>query len=78
MKTKQWILGLALTMMAGSFTAGCSSKTDRKADDVQDEYKDVVEAQEEGDSADVKDEQAELDSARQDYKELAKDSTRRK
>ncbi|MFC5409403.1 hypothetical protein ACFPMF_08805 [Larkinella bovis] len=78
MKTKQWIGGLALAFLAATTQVACQSKTEQKSEEVRDEYKDVVDAQNEGDSSDVRDEQAELDSARQDYKELAKDSTARK
>ncbi|WP_460635398.1 hypothetical protein [Larkinella harenae] len=77
MKTKQWICGLSLALLAATTQLACQSKTERKADEVQDAYKDVIEAQREGDTSEVRDEQAELDSARQDYKDMAKDSTRK-
>lgn len=76
MKTKQWICGLSLAFLAATTQLACQSKTESKADEVKDEYKDVIEAQQEGDTSDVREEQAELDSARQDYREMAKDSTR--
>ncbi|GAB3907671.1 hypothetical protein GCM10028803_41830 [Larkinella knui] len=77
MKTKQWICGLSLALLAASTQVACQSKTEQKADKVGDEYKDVIEAQKEGDSSDVQEEQTELDSARQDYRELKQDSTKK-
>ncbi|GAB3933947.1 hypothetical protein [Larkinella terrae] len=78
MKTKQWIWGLSLALITAISQMACESKTEKKAEKVGDEYKDVIKAQKEGDSSDVQEEQAELDSARQDYRELAKDSTQKK
>ncbi|RRB01130.1 hypothetical protein [Larkinella rosea] len=77
MKTKHWILGLSLGLLTAFSQLACESKTEKKAEKVGDEYKDVIKAQNEGDSSGVQEEQAELDSARQDYRELAKDSTRK-
>jgi len=74
MKTKHWIGAIALVLTMTQF--GCGSKEERKADKVQDEYKDVIEAQREGDTSEVREEQADLDSARKDYREMAKDSAR--
>ncbi|WP_421826332.1 hypothetical protein [Larkinella sp.] len=73
MKTKSWIWGLSLALLTATTQLACDSKTENKAEKVGDEYKDVIEAQQEGDSSDVQEEQAELDSARQDYRELKKD-----
>ncbi|GAA4446741.1 hypothetical protein GCM10023189_02230 [Nibrella saemangeumensis] len=67
MKTKQWTLALALTIMGSMAQFSCDSKTENKAEEVQDEYKDVQEAKEEGDSSDVREEQSELDTARKEY-----------
>lgn len=78
MKTKQWIWVLSMALLTAFSQMACQSKTEKKADEVGDEYKDVIKAQHEGDTSDVQEEQAELDSARQDYRELAKDSTRKK
>jgi hypothetical protein len=78
MKTKQWIWGLSMVLLTATTQWACDSKTENKAEKVGEEYKDVVDAQKDGDSSDVQEEQAELDSARQDYKELAKDSTQKK
>jgi hypothetical protein len=77
MKTKPWIWGLSLALLTATTQLACDSKTENKAEKVGDEYKDVIEAQQEGDSSDVQEEQAELDSARQDYRELKKDSTQK-
>ncbi|RCR70618.1 hypothetical protein [Larkinella punicea] len=77
MKTKSWIWGLSLALLTATTQLACDSKTENKAEKVGDEYKDVIEAQQEGDSSDVQEEQAELDSARQDYRELKKDSTQK-
>ncbi|KAA9349308.1 hypothetical protein [Larkinella humicola] len=77
MKTKSWIWGLSLVLFTATTQLACDSKTENKAEKVGDEYKDVIEAQQEGDSSDVQEEQAELDSARQDYRDLKKDSTQK-
>ncbi|MGM9509172.1 hypothetical protein ACS5NO_15665 [Larkinella sp. GY13] len=77
MKTKPWIWGLSLALLTATTQLACDSKTENKAEQVGDEYKDVIEAQQEGDSSEVQEEQAELDSARQDYRELKKDSTQK-
>ncbi|WP_138993218.1 hypothetical protein [Larkinella sp. C7] len=77
MKTKPWIWGLSLALLTATTQLACDSKTENKAEKVGDEYKDVIEAQQEGDSSEVQEEQAELDSARQDYRELKKDSTQK-
>lgn len=67
MKTKQWSLALALTVMGSVAQFSCDSKTENKSEEVQEEYKDVQEARQEGDTSDVREEQAELDTARKDY-----------
>ena len=77
MKTKSWTWGLSLALLTATTQLACDSKTENKAEKVGDEYKDVIEAQQEGDSSDVQEEQADLDSARQDYRELKKDSTQK-
>ena len=76
MKTKQWICGLSLALLAATTQLACQSKTEGKSEEVREDYKDVIEAQREGDTSEVREEQAELDSSRQDYREMAKDSTR--
>jgi cell fate regulator YaaT (PSP1 superfamily) len=76
MKMKKWFGALAFVALIAPMQFACSSKQERKAEEVQEEYKDVVDAQQEGDTSDIREEQAELDSARQDYRETAKDSTR--
>ena len=77
MKTKSWTWGLSLALLTATTQLACDSKTENNAEKVGDEYKDVIEAQQEGDSSDVQEEQADLDSARQDYRELKKDSTQK-
>jgi cell fate regulator YaaT (PSP1 superfamily) len=76
MKTKQWIWGLSLVLITATTQLACDSKKEDKAEKVGEEYKDVIDAQKDGDTSKVQEEQAELDSARQDYKDMAKDSAR--
>ena len=75
MKVKSWIGGLALGLLVATAPMGCKSETERKAENVQDAYKDAVEAREEGDP-DLAEKQAQLDTARQEYRDLAKDTIR--
>lgn len=75
MKKKQLLLALSFAVVCATTQMGCSSKPSDKAEDVQEKKEDVIEAQAEGDSS-VKDEQADLDSARKDYKEAVKDSVK--
>jgi len=62
-------MGSLLLLLAFAQT-GCQSKVENKAEEVQDDYKDVQEAKAEGDSSEVREEQTELDSSREEYKEL--------
>ncbi|GAB3169258.1 hypothetical protein [Telluribacter humicola] len=73
MKTKNWISGLASIFFLASLSVACSSETERKADKVTDAYEDVVDARQEGDTTELREEQAELDTARQEYREMAND-----
>ncbi|GAB2800501.1 hypothetical protein GCM10027275_53160 [Rhabdobacter roseus] len=66
---------MALVLLVATAPMGCKSETEKKAENVQDAYKDVVDAREEGDP-DVAKKQAELDTARQEYRDLAKDTLR--
>jgi urease gamma subunit len=78
MKVKQLILGLSVAVLFATTQFACDSKKENKAEEVQEEKKDVIEAQRDGDSKeDVMEEQADLDSARKDYKEAVKDSIRK-
>jgi hypothetical protein len=72
MKTKQLIWAMAFAVV--SVATSCNSKPQEKAEDVEEKREDVIEEQREGDSSGVMDEQAELDSARKDYREAVKDS----
>ncbi|QKZ14463.1 hypothetical protein [Spirosoma sp. KUDC1026] len=72
MKTKQLIWAMAFAVV--SVATSCNSKPQEKAEDVEEKREDVIEEQREGDAAGVMDEQAELDSARKDYREAVKDS----
>lgn len=74
MKTKQLIWAMSFAVICATTQLSCSSKPENKAEEVQDAKEDVIEAQQEGDTADVRDEQTELDSARKDYKEAVRDS----
>ena len=77
MKIKQLILGLSVAILCATTQFACDSKKENKAEDVQDAKEDVIEAQRDGDSKeDVRGEQTDLDSARKDYKEAARDSVR--
>jgi hypothetical protein len=72
MKTKQLVWAMAFAVMG--LATSCNSKPQEKAEDVKEERQDVIEEQREGDSSGVMEEQADLDSARKDYKEAVKDS----
>jgi hypothetical protein len=76
MKIKQLIWVMSLAIGCTTTQISCNSKPENKAEDVKDAKEDVIEAQQEGDTADVRDEQTELDSARKDYKEAVRDSVR--
>ncbi|WP_247236605.1 hypothetical protein [Telluribacter sp. SYSU D00476] len=73
MKKQNWIKGLASIFFLASLSVACSSETERKGDKVTDAYEDVVEAHQEGDTSEIREEQAKLDSARQEYREMAND-----
>jgi Flp pilus assembly protein TadB len=74
MKTKQWISALALAAVMVTTQVACDSKTENKAEEVQDAQEDLNEAQAEGDTSEIRDEQQELDSAKADYDSAVKDS----
>jgi gas vesicle protein len=79
MKVKQLVLGLSVAVLFATIQFACDSKKENKAEEVQEQKEDVIEAQRDGDSKeDVKEEQSDLDSARKDYKEAVKDSIRNK
>lgn len=60
---------LMLALALGTCQLSCESKTENKAEEVADAKEDVMEAQQEGASKEeVMDEQAELESARKDFK----------
>ena len=77
MKIKKKMKRLGLAVALATTAVACESKTERKADEVTDDYKDVQEARQEGDSSDLREEKQELEESRQEYRDLAKDSTRR-
>lgn len=74
MKTKQWISALALATLVFTTQVACDSKTENKAEEVQDQQEDLNEARAEGDTSDIRDEQQELDSAKAEYDSAAKDA----
>ncbi len=76
MKIKQLIWAMSLTILCATTQMSCNSKPENKAEEVKDAKEDVIEAQQEGDTAEVRDEQTELDSARKDYKEAVRDSVK--
>jgi hypothetical protein len=76
MNKKHLILALGVTFLSGASLMSCDSKKENKAEEVQEQKEDVIEAQQEGDTAEVRDEQKELDSARKDYREAVKDSVK--
>lgn len=73
MKTKQWIGALALAAILVTTQVACDSKTENKAEEVQDSQEDLNEAQAEGDTSEIRDERQELDSAKADYDSSVKD-----
>jgi ribosome-binding protein aMBF1 (putative translation factor) len=75
MKAKNLVWAMAFAVV--SVATSCNSKPQEKAEDVQDKREDVIEAQREGDTSEVREEQAELDSARKDYREAVKDSIKK-
>jgi hypothetical protein len=72
MKTKQLILGLVLAFATTTAFVACDSKTENKAEEVRDAQEDLNEARAEGDTSEIREEQAELDSAKKDLNEAAK------
>jgi Flp pilus assembly protein TadB len=74
MKTKQWISALALAAVMVTTQVACDSKTENKAEEVQDAQEDLNEAQAEGDTSEIRDEQQELDSAKAEYDSTVKDA----
>ena len=74
MKTKQYVLGLAMAFMATTTFVACDSKKEDKAEEVQDAKEDLNEARADGDTSDIRDEKMELDSANKDYREAAQEA----
>ena len=74
MKTKQVILGLAVAFMTATTIVACDSKKEDKAENVQDAKEDLNEARAEGDTSEMRDEKANLDAAKTDYKDAAKEA----
>lgn len=59
----------ALALLLGTFQLSCESKTENKAEDVAEAKQEVINTQEEGGTKEeVMDKQADLDSARADFK----------
>lgn len=76
MKTKQYILGLAMALMATTTFIACDSKKEDKAEEVQDAKEDLNEARAEGDTSEMRDEKADLDSANKEYNQAAQEARR--
>ncbi|MBO0950029.1 hypothetical protein [Fibrella forsythiae] len=74
MKTKQYVLGLALAFMATTSFVACDSKKENKAEEVQEAKEDLNESRAEGDTSDIRDDKADLDSANKEYNEAAKEA----
>ena len=74
MKTKHWVLGLAMAFMATTTFVACDSKKENKAEDVQEAKEDLNESRAEGDSSDMREDKQELDSAKVEYNEAAKEA----
>lgn len=74
MNKKHLILALSFAFIGATSLTSCDSKKENKAEEVQEQKEDVIEAQREGDTSEVRDEQKELDSARKDYREAVADS----
>ena len=73
MKTKQWIGALAFVLLTATTQFSCDSKKENKAEEVSDQKEDVIEAQAEGDTSKVREEQTELDTARKEYRDAVKE-----
>lgn len=73
MKTKQWISALALAAVMVTTQVACDSKTENKAEEVQDSQEDLNEARAEGDTSEIRENREELDSAKADYDSAVKD-----
>ncbi|WP_375447398.1 hypothetical protein [uncultured Fibrella sp.] len=76
MKTKQYVLGLAMAFMATTTFVACDSKKEDKAEEVKDAREDLNEARAEGDTSEMRDEKADLDSANKEYNEAAQEARR--
>ncbi|ARK10302.1 hypothetical protein A6C57_08150 [Fibrella sp. ES10-3-2-2] len=74
MKTKQYVLGLAMAFMAATTFVACDSKKENKAEEVQDAREDLNEARAEGDTSEMRDEKMELDSANKEYRDAAQEA----
>lgn len=71
------LLALACTLALATSQFGCDSKKENKAEEVQEQQKDVQEDLREGDSGqDLADEKAELDSAKKDYRDAVQEERR--
>ncbi|RIV26775.1 hypothetical protein DYU11_00170 [Fibrisoma montanum] len=70
MKTSinRFVMALWAILSVVTFPTGCNSSTEKKADQIRDEQKDVLDAAESGADVDeVREQQAEVDSARKEY-----------
>ena len=68
MKTNRLVLALGVMLLMATFPIGCNSSTEKKAEKVQEEQADVLDAAEAGaDIDEVREQQAEVDSARKDF-----------
>ncbi|TAE29644.1 MAG: DUF1090 family protein [Cytophagales bacterium] len=76
MKTKQWISAFALAALMVTTQVACDSKTENKAEEVQDAQEDLNEARAEGDTSEVRDEKQELNEAKAEYDSAAKNERR--
>ena len=74
MKTKQWVLGLAVAFMAITTFVACDSKKENKAEDVQEAKEDLNESRADGDTSDIRGDKADLDSAKAEYRDAAKEA----
>ncbi len=76
MKTKQWVMALAMTFLTTTTFVACDSKKENKAEEVKDDQDDLNEARAEGDTSEIRDEKMELDSSKKEYREAAAEARR--
>lgn len=76
MKTKQLVLALSMAFLATTTFVACDSKKENKAEEVQDAQEDLNEARAEGDTSEIRDEKADLDSANKEYRDAAQEARR--